>query len=81
VDREHRAGRLALAAADRTLRTAPVTHATSTLMFAEAGAAADAVTRGLGANAVAIERIAARLRRSPPASVTTCSARTGEQRQ
>jgi hypothetical protein len=50
-------------------------------MFAEAGAAADAVTRGLGANAVAIERIAARLRRSPPASVTTCSARTGEQRQ
>jgi glucosamine--fructose-6-phosphate aminotransferase (isomerizing) len=45
----------------------------STLMYAEAGEAGDAVARFLAANADGLARIAARLRATPPTTVTTCA--------
>ena len=48
-------------------------RAEATLMYAEAGEAADAVAGFLDLNAPAITRIADRLRRCPPRSVTTCA--------
>lgn len=47
--------------------------AEATLMYAEAGEAADAVARFLDLNAPTIARIADRLRGCPPTSVTTCA--------
>ena len=45
----------------------------ATLTYAEAGEAAGAVARFLDLNALAIARIADRLRWCPPMSVTTCA--------
>lgn len=47
--------------------------AEATLMYAEAAEASAAAARGLRTNADTIARIAARLRRRPPTSVTTCA--------
>jgi glucosamine--fructose-6-phosphate aminotransferase (isomerizing) len=49
------------------------TQPESTLMYAEAGEAGDAVARFLAANADGLARIAARLRTTPPTTVTTCA--------
>jgi glutamine---fructose-6-phosphate transaminase (isomerizing) len=52
---------------------AAASGAEATLMYAEAAEAGDAVARFLDFNALAIARIADRLRRHPPNSVTTCA--------
>lgn len=59
--------------ADLTDPTDTPSGAKSTLMYAEAGDAANAVRRFLDLNAPAIARLAERLRRHPPKFVTTCA--------
>ncbi|MBI1687073.1 iron dicitrate transport regulator FecR, partial [Caulobacter hibisci] len=52
---------------------APALTAEATRMFQEAGEASAVVARQLAANAEAVEKIAERLRASPPRAVVTCA--------
>jgi glucosamine--fructose-6-phosphate aminotransferase (isomerizing) len=66
-------GEIAVPDAGLTDQTDTASDAASTLMYAEAADAANAVTRFLDLNAPAIARLAERLRRRPPKFVTTCA--------